>query len=204
VNCEKRIGVVRDCRKNLEYSYHQVQVRTQPENDVRFSLRIYAFTIFAEILTRGRSQLSSDPRDKIYGLLAMVPDVVGQHIEPRYDLSIHEILTQTALSIIMETGSLFILSQAVQRLWPSELATAGLLSWVPDWSARPEWTGSHEQIKHRINEERLFNACGQSKATTSRCKVGVLRVPGVYIDEIAGPKMYSSLEATLATSVRKC
>jgi hypothetical protein len=154
-----------------------VPVRTQPENDVRFSSRIYAFTIFAEILTRCWSQLSSDPRDKIYGLLGMVPDVVGLRIEPRYDLSIQEILTQTALRIIMGTGSLFVLSQAVQRSWPSELATAGLPAWVPDWSARPEWTGSYEQIKYRVNEERLFNACGQSKATTSRCKVGVLKIP---------------------------
>jgi hypothetical protein len=65
----------------------------------------------------------SDPRDKVYGILGLLPPALAQIIQPRYDLSALDVYREAFRAYIECSGSLDI------------LALVGP-SWRPDWSAK--------------------------------------------------------------------
>ena len=97
------------------------------ESDV-ISNRPKPFHDFVRVLAVCRYSETSDPRDKIWGLLGLTSDVVAQKLDPTYELSVAKIYTQTTRDLIDGTNTLFVLSQC----YPSESSISGLPSWVPD------------------------------------------------------------------------
>jgi hypothetical protein len=71
---------------------------------------------------------ASDPRDKIFALIAMVESRNGVQFVPDYSLSVEEVYIQYARLMIQDDGHLQILSDVDRR--DSDLS---LPSWVPDW-----------------------------------------------------------------------
>jgi hypothetical protein len=64
---------------------------------------------------------SSDPRDKLFGLLGLLPPVWSQRIQPRYTDSVREVYRDSIIAYIDCSRSL------------NYLALTGP-SWIPDWS----------------------------------------------------------------------
>ncbi|CAK7220804.1 hypothetical protein SEUCBS140593_004357 [Sporothrix eucalyptigena] len=79
-----------------------------------------------------RSKFATDARDKVYGLLGVLPEDVQDHIVPDYNLSIKDVFTNAAEYIISKTKRLDVLGSAFH--FPVHISPLGLPSWVPDWS----------------------------------------------------------------------
>ena len=148
------------------------------------------FLCFSKLLTACRFRLSSDPRDKIYGLLGMTPDHVAMSLMPRYDKSVAEVYTETAFTLIERTGSLFILSQAQIALWRSNSTspcTERMPSWVPDWSVERQGLGYSAELRcqPRLERARHFSACLRPRAEARLVRHRILQLRGFKVDSIA-------------------
>jgi hypothetical protein len=78
------------------------------------------------LLRRFRNRKSTDPRDKIYALLALARN----EIVPDYTLSEQEVFRMATLQVIYASKSLSVLSTELGRKFRNDLST-----WVPDWGA---------------------------------------------------------------------
>lgn len=83
-----------------------------------------------KLLHETRSSLATDHRDKVIGLLGLIPNEEQWISLIDYAAPVEDIYTQVAMTIIEDSLSLQILS-AVQR------SHRRLPSWVPDWSEKP-------------------------------------------------------------------
>ncbi|KIW09132.1 uncharacterized protein PV09_00070 [Verruconis gallopava] len=83
------------------------------------------------LLQSARSFGSTDPRDKVYSLLGLIPKEMSSlsRIKPDYTVSVEECYKQTALAIISHTNNLDVLLTDRQTKCEFQLP-----SWVPDWS----------------------------------------------------------------------
>jgi Heterokaryon incompatibility protein (HET) len=144
-----------------------------------------AYQDFANCVVRFRYHQTSNPLDKLYGLLGLVPDLVGNELDPRYDEDVVCMYSRTALHLIRSTGSLYILSQA--RV-PSEAVStdaASLPSWVPDWTATPRQCNEWVCATYRESREKLFDASSGASCTVLTCDGNqTLGLHGVMIDVI--------------------
>ncbi|CZR51560.1 uncharacterized protein PAC_01437 [Phialocephala subalpina] len=74
---------------------------------------------------------SMDPRDKVYGLLGLIPAEFAKAITPDYDIETREVLVRSAKAYIDVYQSLELLRDA--NIW----GESGAATWVLDWS----WKG---------------------------------------------------------------
>lgn len=79
-------------------------------------------------IRRDRRFQTTDPKDKIYGLLGLASDVEQLDILPDYTKSVEEIYTEVASKILSDGD--FRLLQACQH---KDGRVLKLPSWVPDW-----------------------------------------------------------------------
>ncbi|KAH7371678.1 heterokaryon incompatibility protein-domain-containing protein [Pyrenochaeta sp. MPI-SDFR-AT-0127] len=115
-----------------------------------------------------RTSECSDPRDRIYALLGLLPDTLSKQICPQYAAPTKEIYKQTFLTYAEWSGSL------------EPLCSAGP-SWVPDWSI----LGLSEKFLLQNT-----NASSHSTAEFVHVSSDILEVTGVLFDtvvDIRGP-----------------
>ncbi|VTT69409.1 unnamed protein product [Fusarium fujikuroi] len=96
---------------------------------------------FLDVLTRFRAKESTDPRDKIYGLLGLVAPDPG--IEVNYTQPLVDVYKRTTLSLINYSGNLDIICQNPFELWGGPRAlehfsVGDLPSWAAEFDAKPE------------------------------------------------------------------
>jgi Heterokaryon incompatibility protein (HET) len=122
---------VMDCLSQAINSIEEVRVRYQQKIPPLLSL-----------LRRFRSRAASDPRDKVYALLAIssegrlsIDGTLQPAIQPDYSLEASEVFVETTTTLIRETGSLSVIAGdvGILRKYRAQLPT-----WVPDWSAARE------------------------------------------------------------------
>jgi hypothetical protein len=103
---------------------------------------------------------ATDPRDKIYGLLALAADTAELGIVADYTKKVHEVYTDAAWAML-RNGYTDVLSWCRFRNGQSDLP-----SWVPDFSVElPEPINSH---KHKAPPWKpLFSASGTTKVKIS-------------------------------------
>jgi hypothetical protein len=75
---------------------------------------------------------SSDPRDRLYALRALVVPTERRFITPEYSKSVEEAFKNFTLRFCQETGDGFLLTRCSLRDASSKLQ---MPSWVPDFSA---------------------------------------------------------------------
>lgn len=134
---------------------------------------------------------ATDPRDRIFGLLALPSDADELNIVPEYDAdtTVEQVYTRAARAII-SVGQLELLN-----LCSSELRSIGnrgaLPSWVPDWRYPPP--PSFCNIKHPDRQKPYFSAGGRPVGTVGTQgalpsllddRNGVLALEGYVVDEI--------------------
>ncbi|CAN9300837.1 unnamed protein product [Alternaria alternata] len=74
---------------------------------------------------------STDPRDKVYGLLGLVGERLQSLIEIDYSQTVEEVMTRAAAAIIICREDFEILAYASLRARPAQKR---LPTWVPDWA----------------------------------------------------------------------
>lgn len=89
---------------------------------------------FVDVVRRNTMRDCSEPKDKIYGLLALGNDLVDGDwpLKPRYDQTVEEIYKQFVWWCIAKSGTLDVLSSKRDYRVRSKLSS--LPSWVPDWA----------------------------------------------------------------------
>lgn len=83
------------------------------------------------ILNLSRNARVTNSRDKIYGLLALLPEPLAREITVDYDLSQEEVYAQFAAAMLRTTKIMDPLFS-----WCSFQTGASCPSWIPDWTAK--------------------------------------------------------------------
>lgn len=86
-----------------------------------------------DVLADGRDLNATDPRDKIYGFMALIHPYFVKDLKPNYELSVEEVYTNFCVTLIQASLSLDILSHCN---WAPDQNTTP--SWVPDWNQKTD------------------------------------------------------------------
>jgi hypothetical protein len=144
---------------------------------------------FLSTLSELRSRDSSDPRDKLYGLLALADHKVANLLQPDYTLTVEQVYEAWTVSHIESTKNLDILSQIL----PHKAPNLKLPSFVPDWTARyGNARGVTESIwLLRLSQLSMYNACGGLEAMADATP-GRLNIHGAIVDTIETVTLYET------------
>ncbi|KAI0174664.1 heterokaryon incompatibility protein-domain-containing protein [Pestalotiopsis sp. NC0098] len=119
-------------------------VRNQAEQwNLKFTPSVFHFDHKAystpvqviNLLRLAKSCNASDPRDKIFALLGLLPSRRIGDIEADYSLTTEDLYTRVALHLASTAGWLSVLLNAGKDA-QKDNGISSLPSWVPDWSAR--------------------------------------------------------------------
>ncbi|KAF2664373.1 HET-domain-containing protein [Microthyrium microscopicum] len=160
-------GVSQDIWKRQELGYIR-----QPLFDQFYSLRgidtsIHS-TVFEgkdpagkllDILIKLRVRAATDPRDKVFGILGIIPAVDDIGIVANYESDVAEVYKKTAQQIIHSSGSLDVLGVANTNQHENAIA---LPLWCPDWSIEKIIAAPFCTLKPRDGE---YDATSGSRAS---------------------------------------
>ncbi|KAK8079270.1 Heterokaryon incompatibility protein 6- OR allele [Apiospora phragmitis] len=129
-----------------------------------------------ELLCLSRSNLATDPRDKVFGLLGVTDDAISRSIVPDYSPA------NTAAKLFIDVASELVLFGHVGDLLHHaglDQKISDLPSWVPDWTKQSRSTFP----------AHLYQCMGESTPKcsildTERAKKPKLRVRGVILAQI--------------------
>ncbi|EXJ82289.1 hypothetical protein A1O3_06102 [Capronia epimyces CBS 606.96] len=144
------------------------------------------FDFFCNLLAKCRHQLTTDPRDKVYGLLGLVDDCVGRIIGPDYSEDVTKAYTRAMGLIFQYSNSLDLLSLANMR--HPHASALDLPSWVPDWTTQ----FSPEERVTELKYESLVADGFPSKGLAPLLQYGkTLQTKGTIDDriEVVGDRM---------------
>ncbi|KAI1132540.1 heterokaryon incompatibility protein-domain-containing protein [Nemania abortiva] len=121
------------------FSYSQALVYEGPNNLYNFgSLDGLGKESLLVVMRACRRKFTSEPRDKIYGILGMLPDNIRKEFPIDYNKSIKEIYTNVVDFLLHTTDRMDVICESIH--FPKLTGGAELPSWVPDWSQSPEIT----------------------------------------------------------------
>lgn len=139
---------------------------------------------------------ATDPRDKIYGLLGLIPDSspgapIGKYaIVPDYSKSLKDVYTAAARVVVAE-GSLTVLGRAiwyrpaeVPPRYPDDLVIGDFPSWVPrlDW----HWNAAQGSPAAIISTSEAGASGGMLPPVSDETSdPDVLRVCGILVSEVS-------------------
>jgi hypothetical protein len=86
-----------------------------------------------------RRKLCADARDKVFGILGVLPEALRRDFPVNYSLSVKEVYVGVVDSILFTTQRLDVLCESVH--YPPHTSSANLPTWCPDWNYITETTG---------------------------------------------------------------
>jgi hypothetical protein len=89
-----------------------------------------------QVLRTCRRKLSADARDKVFGILGILPEDVRNDLHADYSLSIKEVYTDVVDYLLSTTGRLDVICEAIY--FPLHTHSSNLPTWVPNWSHIPQ------------------------------------------------------------------
>jgi hypothetical protein len=143
-----------------------------------------------EVLRACRKKLSENPRDKIFGILGILPNDVREHLRIRYDKSVKSLYLDVAQLIIPSTRRLDVIREAIH--FPPQASSTNLPTWCPDWAQVPETSAL---------SAKEFSAAGDSyaqcdfkdelrKLEISAIELGVIDMTGVAVGTLCALQDY--------------
>jgi hypothetical protein len=132
-----------------------------------------------EVILACRPRLTTDGRDKVYGLLGILSTDLRRDIPVDYSLSIKDVYTNVVDYVITTTERLDIICDV--SYFPVHFTAVSLPTWVPDYS--------QDFGARAIGQDGAFSAARSSKARVQilddRGRRNKLHISGVYLDTIA-------------------
>jgi hypothetical protein len=107
-----------------------------------------------EVLRACRRKLASDAKDKLYGILGVLPEEARKEFRADYSLSVKDVYTEVVDYLLKTTERLDVICDAIH--FPVYTGSANLPSYVPDWSHIPQTAA----MGHKYN----FSAAGTTMA----------------------------------------
>jgi hypothetical protein len=89
-----------------------------------------------EVLHANRRKMASDARDKLYGVLGVLPEHIRKEFRADYTISVKEVYTGIVDYLLKTTERLDVICEAVH--FPAHSGPYSLPSYVPDWSHLPQ------------------------------------------------------------------
>ena len=134
---------------------------------------------FLRILLRCRSHFASDPRDKVYALLGLLPERIVSEISPNYSQSAESVFAHTTRLILRHTQSIFILHFAV-----GFASRAGGPSWAATFAS---FRGSTEEAQFRLRMQvlELFDISIGTEPSLSLLNNDLLLLRGLRLDAVS-------------------
>ncbi|KAF5020471.1 hypothetical protein F66182_7510 [Fusarium sp. NRRL 66182] len=160
-----------------QFSYAQTLIYQGPSSlpDIA-SYKTEGEEVLLQVLRACRRKLASDPRDKLYGILGVLPGAVRSEFHADYNLSVRDVYIEVVDFLLKTTEKLDVICEAIH--FPVHTSSINLPSFVPDWSHVPQTTA--------LGSKYGFSAAGSSKAI---CKfrderLNRLEISGIEIDAI--------------------
>lgn len=129
-----------------------------------------------EVLCATRRKLSSDPRDKLYGILGVLRPEIRNEFRADYNLSVKEVYSDIVDYLITSTERLDVICEAIH--FPPHTGSAILPSFVPDWSHIPQTTS--------LGRKYSFKASGSTRARRRFLdeRLNKLEISAVYLSTV--------------------
>ncbi|CAH0021308.1 unnamed protein product [Clonostachys rhizophaga] len=149
-----------------------------------------------DVLARFRDTESSDPRDKIYGLLGLVSDNIN--IEISYELTPQQVFASVTAAIINESGNLDIICQ---RPWTSNTEFISFIDGQESSTGKdklPSWAADFSQggQVHLFAQRSIFQAGRPSCKVPCQVMNGsVLHTKGTVLGRIGPILQQNSVES---------
>jgi hypothetical protein len=129
-----------------------------------------------EVLRACRRKIASDAKDKLFGILGILPVQIRDEFRADYSRSVKDVYTEVVDYLLKTTQCLDVICDAIH--FPVHTDSANLPSYVPDWSHIPHTTA----MGHKYS----FSAAGKSNAS---CKflddrLNKLEISAVHLDII--------------------
>jgi hypothetical protein len=120
-----------------QLTYSQVLVHQGPGSlsDLRSFMGLGEGSLL-EVLRTCRRKLAADPRDKVFGILGVLPEHVRRDFQPDYSLSVKEVYTNVVDYLLSTTERLDVICEAIY--FPLHTPSSPLPTWVPDWGHIPQ------------------------------------------------------------------
>lgn len=159
-----------------QYSHDQVLVYQGPAGlpDLRSALNNRASLL--EVLCDCRRKLSSDPRDKLYGILGILHPEVRREFRPDYNLSVKEVYSGIVDYLLATTRRLDVICESIH--FPPHTDSHNLPSFVPDWSHNPPVASLRRKYR--------YSASGSEKAVCRFLdeRLNRLEISAIYLDTV--------------------
>lgn len=140
----------------------------------------------AAIMDLSRNSDATDCRDKVYGILSLLPTSITSRLQVDYTLTVEQVYMSFAKAVIQGSQKLDILDHC---FWSSHQETP---SWVPDWRL-----GDCSRLFGGIKTKKPHDACPDSKATVKFLDNDhLLLVRGCEVDVIDGLSCASPYAST--------
>ncbi|KAF2006902.1 hypothetical protein P154DRAFT_421176 [Amniculicola lignicola CBS 123094] len=91
---------------------------------------------FLEAMCACRRKLSTDPRDKVFGILGVLPPEIRAEFPVDYNQSVREVYINAVDYLLHTTDRLDVICESIH--FPLHTSSANLPTWVPDWSHSPQ------------------------------------------------------------------
>ena len=138
-------------------------------------------TTLLQLLRTCRRKLCVDPRDKIFGLLGIMPENMQQDFRVDYDRSVKEAYIEVVDVLLSTTHRLDIVCESIH--FPLSANAHRLPSWVPDWSHNPKVVGLGLSFGFNASKDTKaiysFPGGSQNKIKIKAIQLGIVDVHGV-------------------------
>lgn len=166
-------------------SYAQVLVHEGPGSLARIGTRanlrdsdnLPDRTVFRdtlEVMRSCRRKLSSDPKDKVFGILGVLSERARNEVMVDYSIPVKDVYISIFRTIVEKTDSLDILCESIH--FPTYTNNNNLPSWVPDWS--------HISWVSPIGTTHAFSASRKAQVDVDFTEKNKLRIRAIPLGSI--------------------
>lgn len=142
-----------------------------------------AFRDLLTVMRICRPKQTSDPRDKVFGILGVLLEKVRNGIEVNYGIPVKDVYMNVFRAVVEKTNSLDILCDSIHS--PTYSNKYNLPSWTPDWSHRllisPISTIHPETFSASRNAKVIADFTERNKLKVSAIPLGSVKDYGITV-----------------------
>ncbi|KAK8031355.1 heterokaryon incompatibility het-6 [Apiospora arundinis] len=181
-------GFVKGSRNRQSYAH--ILISGGPANlDILSMLGKRGAQSLLEVLRLCRTKHTTEPRDKVFGVLGILPEDVQLHFPPDYNASLRQVYTDVVDYLLHTTRRLDVICEAIY--FPLHARSTALPTWVPDWSHVPQTAGLGRSYEFSASgdTQAIFSFPGSRQRTKlkfSAISLGAVEVRGIAVGTFCG------------------